>query len=97
MVLLSLGEKPQYPLDKWLGGTQGQSEHCRGKKNLLLLGLKPPKASSLQPVDTEDDECVLYSEIFCVSVYIASNDRMTGELRGLISLWLYKENNKRRD
>jgi hypothetical protein len=38
--LYLLGKSPCHPLHRRLGGSQSQSGHCGGKKNLALLGIE---------------------------------------------------------
>jgi hypothetical protein len=41
LLLYRQGRRPQYPLDKKLGGPQSQSGCCGEQKNLALRGIEP--------------------------------------------------------
>jgi hypothetical protein len=44
--VLSLGNRPRYPFDKGLGGTQSRSGPYGEEKNLSLPGIEPRPSSS---------------------------------------------------
>jgi hypothetical protein len=53
---IARGRSPRYPLDRRLGGPQGQSGRCGEEKNLAVPGIEPGPSSPSLYRRTDSDE-----------------------------------------